>query len=72
MPHVVDVAMLKGEDMKPIIGSIGVMTDDSTPAQLWEFLGLRYGAIGHFRNIVTGAQWDRSVFMFWPLLDSLP
>lgn len=58
--------------MKPIIGSIGVMTDDDTPAQLWEFLGLRYGAIGHFRNIVTGAQWDRSVYMFWPLLDSIP
>ena len=57
------------DTLKP--GSIGVMLDDDAPT-MWEFLGLRTPTIGHFRNIVNGAQWDRDTSQFWPLIDSLP
>lgn len=80
MPHVVDVAMLKGEDMtrsidfqKPPIGSIGVMLDDASPAPtLWEFMGMFSSFIGRYRSLIDGSECHRDIDQFWTLLDSLP
>ena len=58
---------------KPIVGSVGVMLDDASPAPtLWECLGMFSSFIGHYRSMTDGTERYQDIDQFWVLLDSLP